>query len=380
MMSGAMAPPATSPCTPRRRSVVVASATVVTAAACCAWLAGPSHAQGYHPAASTTTPTAAVAIAVKPTVATTSPSVSTIDPTAVAPGFVRLYDDTGTLTVVVPESWSVVETHELDVDGGVQRIAASPDLAAFQSDAADGVGINLIAQPYEADPQSLLRQYEREGVCQTSGEQNFDDGVVAGLAWLGTECGPGRQGSYLLVVASPDDRSVTYRLQARTATPADEPGVDMVLGSFGPVVPGTVTAATLPPSIVPAGSVPTAVATAFLAALARGDGAGACSLLNADYIGNFSGGIRNCAADLAAQIAGQGAGWATIRIAGDETTSSDNCGDEDPADEFVSLELQGPSDDGCLSIGLADGSWLIEDLSNSIWSQAAGTAPASAGS
>ena len=367
-----MPPPATAPSTLRRRSVVVGLATLVTAAAGCAWIAAPSQAQGYRPApaASTTTPTAAVVV--KPTVATTAPSVSTIDPSAAPPGFVRLYDDTGTLTVVVPESWSAVETRELDIDGGVQRIAASPDLAAFQTDTADGVGINLIAQPYEADPQSLLDQYERDGVCQASGEQPFDDGVVAGLAWLGTECGPRGQGSYLLVVASPADQSVTYRLQARTATPADEPGVDMVLGSFGPVAPGTVSPASLPPSIVPAGSAPTAVATAFLAALASGDGGGACSLLNPDDIGNFSGGIRNCAADLAARIAGQGAGWATIRIVGDETTSSEACGAEDPADEFVSLELQGPSDDGCLSIGLADGSWLIEDLSNSIWSQAAG--------
>ena len=350
---------------PKRHPVVGAAAAVVAVAACWAWIAAPSHAQGYRrvPAASTT-------VVLAPTVAPAKPDAPTTVAVAPPPGFVRLYDDTGTLTVVVPESWTMVETHELDIDSGAQRIAASPDLAAFGSDTGDGVGINLIAQAYEPDPQALIDQYKREGVCQNTGVQPYDDGAVSGLAWLGTECGPQRQGVYLLVVASPPDQSVTYRLQARTATPADEPGIDMVLDTFGPVAPGTVSAATLPPSIVPAGSEPTVVASAFLAALARGDGAGACSLLNPDDIGNFSGGIRNCAADLSAQIAGQGAGWASIGIVGDSSTSSASCDDEDPDDDFVSLELQGPTDDGCLSIGLADGTWLIEDLSNSIWSQA----------
>ena len=258
-----------------------------------------------------------------------------------------------------------------------QRCAALrrlADLAAFGNDAGDGVGINLIAQALRIRTRKRSSTSTRpEGVCQSTGVQPYDDGVVSGLAWLATECGPQRQGVYLLVVASPPDQSVTYRLQAgRTATPADEPGIDMVLETFGPVPTGTVHAATLPPSIVPAGSEPTVVTHAFLGrALAHGDGAGACSLLNPDDIGNFSGGIRNCAADLSAQIAGQGPGWASIGIVADSSTSSASCGDEDPDDEFVSLELQGPNDDGCLSIGLADGTWLIETaLSNSIWSQA----------
>ena len=114
------------------------------------------------------------------------------------------------------------------------------------------------------------------------------------------------------------------------------------------------------------------VASAFLAALARGDGAGACSLLNPDDIGNFGGGMsRNCAADLSSPDrrsrarAGRASASSVI-----PRRASASCDDEDPNDDFVSLELQGPTDDGRLSIGLADGTWLIEDLSNSIWSQA----------
>jgi hypothetical protein len=65
---------------------------------------------------------------------------------------------------------------------------------------------------------------------------------------------------------------------------------------------------------------------------------------------------------------------ASVQISGDEnTTSPGQCGEEEAGDDYVSLELQGPSDDGCLSIGQeANGEWRIEDLSNSIWNQAPG--------
>ena len=110
----------------------------------------------------------------------------------------------------------------------------------------------------------------------------------------------------------------------------------------------------------------------FLDALAAGDGATACALLTAEEMTiNFVEEAETCADELSLQVLGQGEFWASVQIEGDETTSSPGqCGDEDPADEYVSLELQGPTDDGCLSISIDNGEWRIEDLSNSIWNQA----------
>ena len=110
----------------------------------------------------------------------------------------------------------------------------------------------------------------------------------------------------------------------------------------------------------------------FLDALAAGDGATACALLTAEEMTiNFVEEAETCALELGLQVLGQGEFWASVQITGDETTSSPGqCGDEDPADDYVSLELQGPTDDGCLSISIDNGEWRIEDLSNSIWNQA----------
>jgi hypothetical protein len=105
--------------------------------------------------------------------------------------------------------------------------------------------------------------------------------------------------------------------------------------------------------------------------LVVGDGATACALLTAEEMTiNLVENAASCPAELSARVAGQGAFWASVQIAGDEFTSSETCDEEDPADEWVSLELHGPTDDGCLSLNIENGEWRINDLSNSIRNQA----------
>lgn len=283
-------------------------------------------------------------------------------------GFIRLYDDTGTTTVVVPDSWTDVETHELDIDGGLRRIAAAPEIDAFLSD-EDAAGVNFFAGRFDPDPAALLSGFERPDSCASSATQPYDDGLRTGLFWLGEGCGPSGQGTWVVLVASSIDQSATFRVHVRAATPTDAAAFDTALQTFGLADPAIPPAA-LPPAIAPSGSSAPDVAAAFLGALVRGDGSGACSLLDPEDIENFAGGLRNCAGDLTATIDGQGPFWATVQVIGDESTSSETCDEEDPADEFTSLELQGPSDDGCLSMSMVNGEWRIEDLSNSIWNQA----------
>lgn len=321
------------------------------------------------PAAPPTTVLAEAQPTTSTILAASSGASSTDQATPPPAGSVRLYDDTGTVTVVVPEAWSDVETNTLLTDGGTRRIAASPDLDAMGWD-EDGAGVMFFVQPFTDDLESLLNGFDRPDSCATSGIQPYSDNAgLAGLIWLGQQCGPSQQGTWLVVVASPADQAVTFRVHARTASAADEPAVDTVLQTFdlaGPTVP----AAQLGPAPLPTDATAVEVATTFLAALAAGDGATACSLLSPDYIANFAGGIRNCAADLGGDVAGQGAFWTSVVVAGDEQTASESCGDEGE-EGITSLELQGPIDTGCLSMGrLPTGEWRIEDLSNSIWNQA----------
>lgn len=289
---------------------------------------------------------------------------------ATATGSTELFDDTGTLTVVVPDNWTDIETAFLDFDGGLRRIAAAPDLSAFQLD-ADAAGLNLIAQPFAADTQSLVDQYSRMDSCQQSQIDDFDNGRLAGLAWTGSGCGPSAAGTWLLIVASPPDESVTFRVAVRTATAEDEQAVDVVLETFGLSAPGSVAAAVLPLAALPDAAQPTEVVTAFVEALAAGDGSAACALLSPEDVSNFNVGIRYCSEALTSRVAGQSVAWDAVEIVGEVLVESDTCGTSDAAEGYASVELAIAEERGCASLAQVGGAWRLEDFSNSIWNGAA---------
>jgi hypothetical protein len=231
--------------------------------------------------------------------------------------------------------------------------------------------------PHTAVPQTLIDSYGLTSGCRELDVVDYDDGVFVGLAQVGSSCGSTGEGSWVMVSASPADSSFTALVQVQSATSTGEEAIDTVLETFN--VAGVPTAAPASPApvpvapgvSVPAGLGPVDVARLFVDALAAGDGATACALLTAEEMTiNFVENADSCAAELSAQVAGQGEFWASIQIVGDEFTSSETCDEEDPADEWVSLELQGPTDDGCLSLNIENGEWRINDLSNSIWNQA----------
>jgi hypothetical protein len=306
-------------------------------------------------------------------------------PPTLPPGYVQLVDDTGRITVAVPDTWTDVDTAPAaDASGTVPYIAAAPDIASFQG-SFDVPGVLYLALPFDADHQALIDRFGLPSGCQALEVVPYDDGLFVGLAQVGSGCGTGAA-TWTMVAASPADESMTAMVHVQSATSADEQAVQIVLATFNLIgtgsAPGsTAPGATLPGSTVPsapavsvpAGLGPVQVAQLFLDSLAAGDGATACALLAEEEMTiNFVDDVATCAEDLAGQVAGQGEFWASVQISGDENTSSPGqCGDEDVGDDYVSLELQGPSDVGCLSIGQeADGEWRIEDLSNSIWNQA----------
>jgi hypothetical protein len=308
-------------------------------------------------------------------------------PPTIPDGFVQLVDDTGLLTVVVPDTWTDVDTAPgTNADGTAQAwISAAPDYAAFR-ESLEASGVQYFALPFTADPASLVDERGLpDGACAELEESPYDDGVFVGVAQLGQQCGAAGTGTWVLVVANPPDQAFTAVVQMQSVAETDDEAIAMILDTFnrtasgavpGSTAPSTTVPATDPPFVpgvtVPAGLGPVEVATMFLDALAAGDGETACALLTAEEMTiNFVEEAETCAAELSLQVRGQGEFWSSVQIEGDETTSSPGqCGDEDPADEYVSLELQGPTDDGCLSISIDNGEWRIEDLSNSIWNQA----------
>jgi hypothetical protein len=311
-----------------------------------------------------------------------STSVAAAPPT-LPPGYVQLVDDTGRITVAVPETWTDIDTAPaVNADGSPQPyIAAAPDLDGFY-ETFDVPGVLYAAFPFQADGQTVIDQYGLSTECDTVEVVPYDDGAFAGIAQTGTGCGPG-DASWTMVVASPADQSMTAVVQVQTATAADSLAMETVLATFNltagtaapPGSPVASSATPVPGAIVPSGLGPVEVGSLFLDSLAAGDGATACALLALEEMTiNFVENAESCAAELSAQVAGQGEFWASVQISGNENTSSPGqCGEEEAGDDYVSLELQGPSDDGCLSIGQeANGEWRIEDLSNSIWNQAPG--------
>jgi hypothetical protein len=317
-----------------------------------------------------------------PVALATAGSAGAAAPPTIPPGYVQLVDDTGAITVAVPDTWTDVDTAPLvSADGTPQPyIAAAPDRQEFD-ETFNVPGVLYVAVPYQAEPQVLIDELGLPSGCAQLDVTPYDDGVFTGLVQVGEQCGAG-EATWVMVVASPADQSFSALVQVQAATAADEAAVDVVLQSFNRTAPtaspgsaptaSSTPVASLPAVSVPAGLGPVEVATLFLDSLAAGDGATACALLTAEEMTiNFVEEAETCALELSLQVLGQGEFWASVQIEGDETTSSPGqCGEEDPADDYVSLELQGPTDDGCLSISIDNGEWRIEDLSNSIWNQA----------
>jgi len=192
-----------------------------------------------------------------------SPARASAPPTSppdTAPeGYVRLVDDTGLLTIVVPETWTDVDPVPVeDVDNGPQPwLAASTDIEQFLQ-TFDASGALITAFAYDPDPQFLIDQFSLLEGCTDFVVEPFDDGRFAGLVQLGIGCGEGGEASWTLIVANPaapTDQSLTAMVQLQSASPADDEAVRIARESFATTTASTaLTASTA--SSTPANSQP----------------------------------------------------------------------------------------------------------------------------
>ena len=144
-----------------------------------------------------------------------------------------LADDTGVLTIDVPVAWTAVSTTPTTDDAGVShaQIAAATDLdGLYKTYATPGV---IYAQhDYTADTASAITTaYDFSAECTASAVAPYSDGYFTGsrLDWTG--CG-GTQSRVVTVLANPLDRAFSALVLVQLPTPADDPALDVVLGSF----------------------------------------------------------------------------------------------------------------------------------------------------
>lgn len=204
------------------RSIALAAGVPV------ALLAPPAHSAAAVATSSTTT----VAVAAYPPPTGEFPADWTI-----------VVDDTQTIVIAVPSTWSGIDTVPAVNDDRTPRpwISATTDEAAFfPGDAADDFGVPgviYIAVPYESDTVGVLAASEYHQLCAADPLQTFDNGIFFGHIQSFTGCG-GTATRILQVAAHPVDSSFTaYVLVQLTGQPDDAATLDGLLSSFGRHIP-----------------------------------------------------------------------------------------------------------------------------------------------
>lgn len=114
--------------------------------------------------------------------------------------FTEVTDDSGTLVVEVPDTWTEVDGTALG--DGAPNVQASSDLAAFRQLAASGISFTLLNQQ-DADPDATLDflQSGQEDGCTVEERQDYTDGVFTGRLQELTDCG-GQGVTIIIIVAS----------------------------------------------------------------------------------------------------------------------------------------------------------------------------------
>jgi hypothetical protein len=146
--------------------------------------------------------------------------------TAIPADFVMLTDDTGTITVGLPSSWSDVETAPRD---GIPSIIAAPDLQAYRGP-SDGPGATLQVAPFTSDTDPS--GFAIVAACANQEVVGYDNGVLVGSQLVGTTCRGDGLGEFHAIVANPANQAFTAHVIVTVASPSEAPIVDGILNTF----------------------------------------------------------------------------------------------------------------------------------------------------
>jgi len=145
--------------------------------------------------------------------------------------YVSVEDDTGRMTVDLPRQWSEIDTLPVDQDGQpMPGISASADLGAFYS-GFDEPGVALVAFEGGSIEQALNEFGAADPGCNLAAEEDYDDGLYAGVVRYWDGCGSGSS-VVVLLVAAPADGSMLIIVLGQAQTEQDLQALDRVLGTF----------------------------------------------------------------------------------------------------------------------------------------------------
>ena len=151
--------------------------------------------------------------------------------------YIRVNDDSGSVSVEVPSSWSSVDGTPITLDDGTQwkNVTAATDFAAY-SERWDVPGVSITAASADAvgtDVGAILSAYTESalGACADDGQVPYDDGLYTGLVQYLSACG-GTAASAVYIVAMPADASFVALVQVQLVTEADLAALDQIIATF----------------------------------------------------------------------------------------------------------------------------------------------------
>jgi hypothetical protein len=160
--------------------------------------------------------------------------------------FVSLTDDTGTITVMVPGSWTDVATAP---DTGMPFIEASTNRQQY-NDTFDVAGMTYRAAPFNADTETAARSYGLTSGCGSESIRPYDDGVFSGARLIYTDCGPDGAAEFHVIAANPQSQAFTALLRIQLTGADEQPILQGILDTFNVASAAGTTGSTLPGSSV----------------------------------------------------------------------------------------------------------------------------------
>ena len=170
---------------------------------------------------------------------------STVSSGVVTTDFVTLTDDSGTISVDVPSSWTDVDTAPLG--GEFPQIEATPYRQAYY-DTFDVPGVTYRAIHFTTDTESLVHNFAVPDGCAHEAVQPYDDGVFVGSHLIDSECGSFGTAEYHVIVANPANQAFTAVVVVQITGPHELPILERILDSFNVAAGAGPTTSTLPTS------------------------------------------------------------------------------------------------------------------------------------
>ena len=146
--------------------------------------------------------------------------------------YTQVTDDSGSIVVEVPSTWTDVKTSPLTLDDGSTApfIGAATNLDKFENTYdVPGMEFALLAPVDDLD--ETLGMFSFTGDCKDNGIQDYDDGVFTGRYQVWSDC-QGGDTAVIVLTAVPSDGRYTAVLLVQAITDADLDALDHIFATF----------------------------------------------------------------------------------------------------------------------------------------------------